>query len=392
MCRQYVSPRRLLTASDSAMVSIARSMLLFDWRRYLAAVLAVTFSGLLVIVQLALLLGMFSTVSVVIDQSAADLWIGYRNTQSVDLGRPIAREADARAWAHQGVERVERFASAYGDLRREDGVPVSVVINAIDASPNAIVFAKLLSPAQRALLREPDAILIDSADTRKLGANVGTLVEINGKRARIAGVVDGMRAIGGVNVIASFATARTLAPETANLTSYSVVRLKPGYKAEVVAKEIGDTARVQRYSVWTANDFSLRSQSYWLLESGAGIGSGFASLLALLVGLVITSQTLSGAILASIKEFAALRALGVSQGSLRAVVIEQAVWVGLAGLTVTALLIGIVAWLGHLGRIAMIYPWWMLLSSAAALMGIAVVSGLLSLRPLLQAEPASLLR
>jgi putative ABC transport system permease protein len=374
------------------MVSIARSMLLFDWRRYLAAVLAVTFSGLLVIVQLALLLGMFSTVSVAIDRSTADIWIGYRNTPSVDLGRPIAREADSRAWAHRGIERIERFASAYGDLRREDGAPVSVVINAIDTSRSAIAFAKLLSPAQRALLREPDAILIDVADTRKLDANVGTVVEINGKRARIAGVVEGLRAIGGVNVIASFATARMLAPETASLPTFSLVRLKSGYAAEVVAEEIADTARVPRYSVWTANDFSLRSQTYWLLESGAGIGSGFASLLALLVGLVITSQTLSGAILGSIKEFAALRALGVSQGSLRAVVIEQAVWVGLAGLTATALLTGIIAWLGHLGRIAMSYPWWMLLASAAALMGIAVVSGLLALRPLLQAEPASLLR
>lgn len=374
------------------MVSIARSMLLFDWRRYLAAVLAVTFSGLLVIVQLALLLGMFSTVSVVIDRSTADLWIGYRNTQSVDLGRPIAREADARAWAHRGVERVEPYAIAYGDLRREDGVPVSVVINGIDASHEAVAFAKLLSAYQRALLREPNSILIDIADTGKLGARVGTVVEINGKRARIVGTVEGMRAIGGVNVVASIATARTLAPETANLPTFSLVRLKPGYSADVVAKEIADDARVPRYSVWTANDFSIRSQTYWLLESGAGIGSGFASLLALLVGLVITSQTLSGAILASIKEFAALRALGVSRGSLRAVVIEQAAWVGMAGLTVTALLTAAVAWLGHVGRIAMSFPWWMLFASAVALMGIAMVSGLLALRPLLQTEPASLLR
>lgn len=374
------------------MVSIARSMLLFDWRRYLAAVLAVTFSGLLVIVQLALLLGMFSTVSVVIDRSNADLWIGYRNTQSVDLGRPISREADARAWAHRGVERVERYVSAYGDLRREDGVPVSVIINGIDASPPALAFAKLLSPDQRALLRAPDAILIDAADTRKLGARIGTVVEINGKRASIVGVVEGLRAIGGVNVVASFATARTLAPETVNLPTFSLVRLKPSFAADVVAEEIADNARVPRYSVWTANDFSIRSQTYWLLESGAGIGAGFASMLALLVGLVITSQTLSGAILASIKEFAALRALGVSRGSLRAVVIEQAAWVGLAGLTLTALLTGAVAWLGHVGRIAMAFPWWMLLASATALMGIAVVSGLLALRPLLQAEPASLLR
>ncbi len=374
------------------MVSIARSMLLFDWRRYLAAVLAVTFSGLLVIVQLALLLGMFSTVSVVVDQSSADLWIGYRNTQSVDLGRPIAREADARAWAHRGVERVERYASAYGDLRRDDGVPVSVIINGIDASPAALAFAKLLSPAQRELLRTPDAVLIDVADTRKLGARVGTVVEINGKRASIVGVVEGLRAIGGVNVLASFTTARTLAPETASLATFYLVRLEPGYAADQVAAEIADNARVPRYSVWTASDFSIRSQTYWLLESGAGIGSGFASLLALLVGLVITSQTLSGAILASIKEFAALRALGVSQRSLRAVVIEQALWVGLAGLTVTAMLTGGVAWLGHVGRIAMSYPWWMLLAAATALMAIAVVSGLLALRPLLRAEPASLLR
>ena len=113
---------------------------------------------------------------------------------------------------------------------------------------------------------------------------------------------------------------------------------------------------------------------------------------ALLVGLVITSQTLSGAILASIKEFAALRALGVSQGALRAVVIEQAAWVGLAGLAATALLTGIVAWLGDTWRIAMSYPWWMLLPVAGVLMAIAVVSGLLALRPLLRAEPASLLR
>lgn len=374
------------------MVSIARSMLLFDWRRYLAAVLAVTFSGLLVIVQLALLLGMFSTVSVVIDQSKADLWIGYRNTQSVDLGRAIAREADARAWAHRGVKRVERYASAFGDLRRDDGVPVSVIIHGIDASPDALAFAKLLPPAQRALLRTPNAILIDAADTGKLGAKVGSVIEINSKRTTIVGLVEGLRAIGGVNVVASLATARTLAPETANLPTFVLVSLKPGYVGDIVAREIADTTRVPRYSVWTATDFSIRSQTYWLLESGAGIGSGFASLLALLVGLVITSQTLSGAILASIKEFAALRALGVSQGALRAVVIEQASWVGLVGLTLTALLTVGVGWLGHVGRIAMSYPWWMLATSAGALMSIAVLSGLLALRPLLQAEPASLLR
>jgi putative ABC transport system permease protein len=373
-------------------ISIARAGLRHDWRRYLAAVLAVTFSGLLVVVQLALLLGMFATVSVAIDRSGADLWIGARNTPSVDLGRPLPYGADARAWAHGGVDRVERYVSVPGDLRRADGATMTVIINGIDTDPNGLAFSRLLSPEQRELLRQPHAVLIDSADLGKLRVALGGSIEINGRRATIAGAVEGLRAIGGINAVASFATLRSLAPEAAHQTTFYLVRVKPGTSVARVAEEISDGARVPRYSVWTAEAFSFQSQTYWLLESGAGIGSGFASLLAMLVGLVITSQTLSGAILATIREFAALRALGVSHASLRAVVIEQALWVGIAGLIVTALLTGAMAWLGHVARVAMSYPWWMLLAAAAALMTIAVVSGLLALRPLLRAEPALLLR
>ncbi len=83
------------------MVSLARSSLIYEWRRYLTAVLAVTFAGLLVLVQLALLLGMFSTVSVVIDDSNAQFWIGFRNTESVDMGRPVKRRVAMR-WFFDG--------------------------------------------------------------------------------------------------------------------------------------------------------------------------------------------------------------------------------------------------------------------------------------------------
>ena len=107
---------------------------------------------------------------------------------------------------------------------------------------------------------------------------------------------------------------------------------------------------------------------------------------------MITSQTLAAAILASIKEFAALRALGVSRRSLRAVVIEQSLWVGAIGLAIAAALTLLIAWLGDTYRIAMAFPWWMLTTVAVTMMVIAVLSGLVALRPLLNAEPASLLR
>jgi putative ABC transport system permease protein len=374
------------------MVSIARSSLIYDWRRYLAAVLAITFAGLLVVVQLALLLGLFGSVSAVIDKSSAHLWIGFRNTQSVDLGRPISASSDAAAWTHAGVQRIERYVTAFGDLRRSDGVPVSVYLNAIDPSPDGLAYGHLLSQTQRALLRQPDAILIDAADAGKLGGEIGNVVEINGKRAHIVGLVDGLRSVGGVNVLASYATSRSLAPETANQTTFYLLQLRPGFNPDQVAREIADDSAMPRYTVWAAETFSIASQTYWLLESGAGIGSGFASMLALVVGIVITSQTLAGAILASIKEFAALRALGVSRRSLKAVVIEQSLWIGAAGLAITAGLTAFIAWAGESYRIAMSFPWWMLTAVATTMMAIAVLSGLVALRPLLNAEPASLLR
>ena len=108
--------------------------------------------------------------------------------------------------------------------------------------------------------------------------------------------------------------------------------------------------------------------------------------------MVITSQTLSGAILASLKEFAALRALGVARAALRRVVIEQSFWVGVVGLGLAGALTALLAVIGHLAHVDMRYPWWMLLPLALTMLVVAVLSGLLALRPLNRVDPANLLR
>ena len=118
----------------------------------------------------------------------------------------------------------------------------------------------------------------------------------------------------------------------------------------------------------------------------------FSGELTLLVGVAITSQTLSAAITASIKEFAALRALGVSRHSLRCVVIEQAAWIGFIGLLLTAALTIAIALLGEAANIAMAFPVWLLAGNVLIMMAIAVGSGLLALKPLLNTEPVTLLR
>src|SRR5437899_11366452 len=90
---------------DSMPYSLAT--LWFERQRYLPGVLAVGFSALLIILQCGLLLGLFSIISIPIDHSRADIWVGAPRVLSVDLGRPIPEDYLLRVAGPPEVERVE---------------------------------------------------------------------------------------------------------------------------------------------------------------------------------------------------------------------------------------------------------------------------------------------
>uniref|UniRef100_UPI0035C68B0F FtsX-like permease family protein n=1 Tax=Marinobacter sp. TaxID=50741 RepID=UPI0035C68B0F len=97
-------------------------------------------------------------------------------------------------------------------------------------------------------------------------------------------------------------------------------------------------------------DFAERSTNFWLFESGMGTAFGVSSLIALAVAIVITSQTLMAAVSASIREYATLRALGAPGRLLRGIVLQQAFWVGLAGVALAGLAVLGIAALSGVGH------------------------------------------
>src|SRR5207249_8354446 len=86
-------------------------------------------------------------------------------------------------------------------------------------------------------------------------------------------------------------------------------------------------------SAYTAEEFSTGSRWYWLTRTKAGIALGYAALLGLFVGAVITYQTLYSATAASAKEFAILLALGIPRWRIMMLVMTQSFWVGVIGIT-----------------------------------------------------------
>ena len=375
------------------MVPLARKTLLYEWRRFLPSAIAVAFSGLLLLVQAALVFGIFGSAAVYINKSGGDLWIGYPGTQSIELGRPIPREAEIKALMDPDVVHAEPFRWIDGDWRGPaDKGGVSVFISGIDTRPDGMMFSQALTPQLRALLNEPDSVIVDRADLAKLGLDVGGQAVINGHRVRIVGVGNGLRALGGVNILTSLATALRLENgENSGRVAYYVVKLRDPSMAEAVRARLEPTG-TRRYEVWTKQTFARNAVTYWMFETGAGLGVLFIAFVVFAVGAVITSQTLMGAVAGSIREYATLYALGVGFGSLRRVVVQQAAWVGAFGLLVGGIATALLLLLAHRRDVPVQLDLIMVVICGSLVMAIALVSGLMAVRTLRHADPALLLR
>lgn len=372
---------------------LSLKILFFDWRRFAPAVVAVAFSGLLVLLQAAIILGIFSLSSVYVTRSAADLWIGYPGVQSLDLGQPIATRAALFAWADPRVAAVEPLYWGSGAWRTASRGAVNVYLVGVSTAPDAMALSDALTLEQRAAIAQPASVVVDQADLHKLAAKVGDLANINGRTVRVVGVTHGLRGLGGVNVIGSLATVRRLDPAAGpdGKAAYLLARVVDPASAEAVAASVNSAGAGRGFEAMPAHAFALRSTRYWLTESGAGLAFVFGSLISVLVSVVITSQTLTAAVAGSLKEYAALRALGFSMASLRRIVVAQSAWVGLAGLASALTLTLVLALAARAGQVPIVLSAGMIAVAAALVMATALGSGAFALRRVGRADPAELL-
>lgn len=376
------------------MVALARKTLIYEWRRFLPAMLAVGFAGLLQLLQIALVLGIFGSTSLYITGSSADVWVGYPGTQSVGLGRSIDADVESHILMDPAVQRVEPYLWVDGDWRgpHETG-GVSVFVSGIDPRADGLMFSRALSPALRARLAEPGGIIIDRSAIDQLGVDIGQTATINGQQVRVVGISSGLRALGGVNVLCSLDTARRLDNDpTDEGPTYLVARLHDPRQAEVVAGRLRGARTFGPYTAWSASDFARRSVLYWLFDTGAGAGVLFLAGIVFLVGAVITSQTLIAAVNGSVREYATLNALGVGVGALRKVVLEQAFWVGALGLLGASALGIVFMLLARSQDVPVVLNVPAASGCIVLVMGLAAVSGLAAMRSLRRVDPATLLR
>lgn len=379
-------------------MSLALSTLLYEWRRYLAAVIALAVAGLLVLAMTGMFMGMSKSFTATIDRSPAVIMILPPQVESLfgdNNGQP--RRIIPKIYQDSDVLDVQAMNMNFAfwsnfpkDGQAAKGSGVQVVI--VDPIPGAVTLPSDFSEQLIQVLQQPYAVIIDRTSLGKLGVKEGDAAKMNGNRVWVRGLTDGYSTMFNASVFMSRQTAKLLyLLQDGQRVGPLMVKIKDPSTARHVVAELNGMSGGE-YKAWAREDLSLASQKAMLKEGGISVMIGFAVVVGAFIGVVITWQTLQGAIMANIKEFASLRALGVSMGSLRLIVMELSLWVGIAGLLLTALLTGGIWALARSFGVPMDFPLFVDVPVAITLLTIAMLSGALSLGILKKSQPADLLR
>jgi len=390
-------------------MSLALSTLLFEWRRYMAAVMALALSGLLVLAMTGVFIGIGKGFTAQIERSSADVMVMQPGAKSL-IGGPsgVPRRFIPQVYNHPEVVQVLPLDGAGGSFqsikdydptmsqaeRAKRGAPrqqfVQTVI--VDTNPGDVTIPTDYSEALVEALRQPYTVAVDETALPKLGVKLGDKAMYNGQTVTVVGVTRGYPNMMQSTVVMSRDTLRMVGQaDTGPRVGPLMVKIKDPARAEIVAAQLNAMGDGQ-WKAWTRQDLADANASAMFEEGILVIIIGGCVVLGTIIGVAITWQTLRGAIMANIKEFASLRALGVGMGSLRRIVMELSFWVGCVGVIAAIGLTMAVQALAMAGAVIIALPVGLLVFVGGGLILIAMLSGLLSLGILKNSQPADLLR
>src|ERR1019366_5288724 len=289
------------------------------------------------------------------------------------------------------VERTEPYMEGFSYWKKPTGGMELVLVIGTRLGPESIGAIKQLTTELRTRLSEPSSVVIDEGEFGRLGiTKVGDTAKIFGKRVRVVGTVTGLRSLAGPYLFCSLDSARSILRPPADQCTFILAKCYNKEDAPKVVQEL--KAYSKKLGPFTTADFSFHSRKHWLTKTKAGIALGMAAFLGLIVGAVVTSQTLYSATVSSLKEYAVLRALGIPRWRMAMMVIAQSFWVGVTGIAAAFPAIFGIAYIGGEIGAKVLLPPELLIGAAVITMTMAMLSGLAALRSLRLVEPVTLLR
>ena len=317
--------------------TIAFRNLFNDRLRFIATVIGIVFSIVLVTVQMGLYLGFGRTVTTMIDHASADLWMMPRGTKCFEDPSLLNVRERYRALSITGVAEAIPVVIGFADWRIPGGTTTPVFVIGSELRSGGLQPWNLVEGRIEAL-STPNAVAVDRFYFDRLGVSgIGATAEIRQQLVRVAAVTNGIRSFTTTPFVfmdVNRARAHTGVPS--GKATYLLVRLSPDADLEHVRSQL--MSNITDVEVLTPAEFRERSRRFWLFGTGAGAALFAGALLGVIVGTVIVAQTLYSSTKEHLIEFATLRAIGSSRRYIYKVIVCQALLSAVIGFSIAALI------------------------------------------------------
>lgn len=315
------------------MGAIALRMLFGDRAKYLGLVFGVAFSTLLIAQQGGLFVGLMErTAGVIADAQEVNIWVMDPQAKYIDTVRAMRNTELPRVRGVPGVAWAVPLFKANVPLKTLDGRIDNTMLLGIDDA--ALIGAtSRFKQGRLEDLRQPDAIAIDEAGYRRLWPGqpytIGREVELNDHRAVIVAITDASPAFtANIIMYAPYSRAIAYSPQGRNQLTFILARAAPGLDADSVAAAISAQTGLQALS---SAAFRWKTIKFFLQNTGIPISFGVVIVLGVIVGVAVVGLTFNIFVAENIRQYGALKAMGLSDTRLVGLVLLQALVVGVVG-------------------------------------------------------------
>jgi putative ABC transport system permease protein len=375
---------------------VAVKMLTGDRAKYLSLVFAIAFASLLMAHQASIFAGvMWRTTSQIEDVRDAEIWVMDPRIRFIDEVEPLATNDLYRVRGVDGVEWAVPLFKSTARSKSPSGRMRAVILMGIDDA-TLVGAPRKLKRGAMADLRQPDAVIVDEAGYRDLWPGeplqVGKTIEMNDRRGVVVAIADSSPPFNTLPVLYTrYSQAVQYVGRERNQMSFVLVHPKRGVDVPALLERIrAHTGLAAR----TRDEWSWDTVKYYLANTGIPVNFGITLSLAFIVGAVVAGQTFYLFTIENLKQFGALKAIGVSNRRLVGMILLQALIVGGLGygigMGMAAAFFEATKNIIHLRGFILLWP--IMVGTGVAVMVIIVAASLLSIRRVIVLEPAAVFR
>jgi putative ABC transport system permease protein len=375
---------------------VALQMLFGDRAKYLGLIFAIAFSTFLMSHQSSIFAGIMDrTQSQIKDVHDANVWVMDPYTQYFDEVKALTDEDVYRVRGVRGVEWAVPLFKGQPRAKGPDGTFRVVILLGLDdatlvGAPRDLVLGSIDG------LREPDSIVVDRTGYQFFFPNqplsLGRTLEMNDHRVKIVAICNSSAPFTNFPVFYTrYSQAITYVGHERNMMSFVLAQPSRGVSDGEISKRIHAATGLQAL---TSSEFGWKTILYYIAHTGIPVNFGLTIAIALVVGTVVAGQTFYIFTLENLKQFGALKAIGVTNGRIVGMILLQALLVAAIGFSIG---IGMTAAFFELTKNNLDLRGFRLLWQVATGTGVTVMlivffASLLSVRKVLVLEPAIVFR